>query len=552
MVERVRILLVEDDVTGRETLAELLEAEGPYQVTRVEDGAAGIELLENREQFDVVITDIKMRRADGVQVLRAARRHSPDTAVILVTGYGSLETATAAVKEGAFAYLLKPLDFDKLARAVSEASGKVRLIRENKELVQRLSRTNAELQARVVDLERANERVCVAQRALAEHEKLRALGQLVSGIAHELRNPLAGMLGLSESLLDEPKLDEESRADIDEIRKLSLRCKDIVDNLLRFARRETLEKKPAPPMELIDQALGLLAHQLRNDGVHLSKNIAADLPPVMVNQSQILQVFFNILQNALQAMEGMPSGTKHLYVQAEREGAMVAVTISDTGPGIAALDRLFEPFYTTKPVGQGTGLGLALSLGIVEEHGGSISAENVPGTGARFKVRLPMATHLALAPSPLPEEKPVPVVPSLRVMLIDDEEIIVKVLHRSLARRGLHVETFASADAAQKRLADENAPPFDLVLTDLRMPGDIGGYELIKWIGANKQELLRHLIVMTGDQLQAANRALKDVPDLLILTKPFEIEDLLRHMRDKSARPFELLDEPEEEGANGQ
>ena len=131
---RVRILVVEDDKTSRENLAELLEAEGPYEISTAGDGATALELIASGPAVDVVITDIKMPGADGVEVLRAAKSKQPETAVIMLTGYGSLETATAAVRAGAFAYLLKPIDFDNLVALVGEAASKVRLMRENRDL----------------------------------------------------------------------------------------------------------------------------------------------------------------------------------------------------------------------------------------------------------------------------------------------------------------------------------------------------------------------------------------------------------------------------------
>jgi signal transduction histidine kinase len=544
--ETTHILLIEDDRTGREALAELLEVEG-YAVTAVEDGQRGLELMSGDATIDVVISDIKMPRAGGVDVLRTARALRPDVSVILVTGYGSLETATAAVRQGAFAYLMKPLDIDQLLSLVEEAARKVWLLRENKRLVENLWKANLDLEARVGELEQANQRIKIAERALSDHEKMRALGQLVAGIAHELRNPLSGILGLADAILDSGNVVPEDREDIQHIKKLGFRCGDIVENLLRFARKESLEKAPIRIDEALAQALMILKSSIRTAGVEVLNEVPADLPSLLANQNQLVQVLFNIVQNAVQAMDATPAGQRRIHVGVERDGASLSIMITDSGPGIAEIDRVFEPFYTTKPVGQGTGLGLALSRGIIEEHGGTITAENWPLGGARFRIRLPAAHTPPRLVEPAKQEAP-PVLPSrpLRLVMVEDDEFFSRAIVRGLSRRGFEVESFSAAAPARQRLESAAESEVDLVLTDLRMPGDLDGRGLIRWIAEKRSDLLPGLTVMTGDLMDTELRAFRDDHQITILSKPFAIDELIAVLLSKATRTSRSAQVPTE------
>jgi signal transduction histidine kinase len=373
---RVRILVVEDDKTSRENLAELLEAEGPYDISTAGDGATALELIASGPAVDVVITDIKMPGADGVEVLRAAKSKQPETAVIMLTGYGSLETATAAVRAGAFAYLLKPIDFDNLVALVGEAASKVRLLRENRDLTERLAAANEELTRGIAQQLEANQRLRRAQAALAEHEKMRALGQLVAGIAHELRNPLTGIIGLTEAIIRDGALTKDDADDLGAVKDLGLRCRDIIENLLRFARGEKLIKGAVPVRSIIDDVLKLVEHEVRLATIDVLLDVPAGTPDLFANRNQIGQVLLNLVRNALEAMSDQ-STPKKLSIVASRAEDRVRIVVADTGPGLGDASRLFEPFFTTKELGKGTGLGLAISRGIVEE-GGRIAAENGP------------------------------------------------------------------------------------------------------------------------------------------------------------------------------
>jgi len=233
---------------------------------------------------------------------------------------------------------------------------------------------------------------------LVRAEKLAAVGELIAGVAHEINNPLTGIVGFAELLLleDKKKLDGDTRKGIEHIYKSSERICKIVSNLLRFSRREAPMRKNIPVSRVIDRVLDIRDYEMLVRNIKLQKNYQQGLPNIMGDPSQLEQVFLNLINNAEYAIrETGENGVLTVNIYGEEgsggEGNVV-VEIADTGTGIPEkiLNKLFDPFFTTKPVGKGTGLGLSVSYGIVKEHGGEITAFNRKEGGAVFKVKLPV------------------------------------------------------------------------------------------------------------------------------------------------------------------
>ncbi len=223
-------------------------------------------------------------------------------------------------------------------------------------------------------------------RQLVRSEKLAAIGQLVAGVAHELNNPLASIVGYSELMTDEIK-DGPSRQKLDKMIREAQRMKRIIENLLRFARQNTLEKKSANLQLLLQDVLALRDYHIRNHDVTLKLQIEPELPPVALDEDQFKQILLNLLNNSIDALEGRRD--KMIWIQALRRDNRVLLRFDDNGPGFRDPNRVFDPFYTTKPVGKGTGLGLSICYGIVKEHGGDIQASNRERGGARVVLELP-------------------------------------------------------------------------------------------------------------------------------------------------------------------
>jgi signal transduction histidine kinase len=214
---------------------------------------------------------------------------------------------------------------------------------------------------------------------------------MVSGIAHELNNPLAGILAFSQLLLNSDPDEPELRDGLRTIHREAERAAKIVGNLLRFARQRATERALTDVSQALLDTLELRRYALRTHQIDLVTAVDLSLPPIWADRFQLEQVFLNLLTNAEHALKGH-EGAKRLSVATRRDGDVLVVTVADTGPGIPPelMPHLLEPFFTTKPVGVGTGLGLSISDGIVREHGGRMRVESAPGAGATFHVELPI------------------------------------------------------------------------------------------------------------------------------------------------------------------
>jgi signal transduction histidine kinase len=247
------------------------------------------------------------------------------------------------------------------------------------------------------------------QAQLIQNEKLVSIGQLAAGAAHEINNPLTGILGYSDLLAEDPTLAERPRATADKIRTLARRIKAHVTSLLSFARRVPSEKAEIDVNVIVSTALNLTGFDVHGKNIEIVSVPDPETPPVMGDANQILQVCFNLISNAVDAMEEIGGG--RLTIRTLHRASKAIIEISDTGPGIAAPLQVFDPFYTTKPVGKGTGLGLSICYGIVQDHNGHIFCFNRPEGGATFVVEFPLALRAtgaamnSVAPAQVEDER---------------------------------------------------------------------------------------------------------------------------------------------------
>jgi len=357
------------------------------------------------------------------------------------------------------------------------------------------------------------------QEQLIQSEKMSAIGQLVSGVAHELNNPLAGISAFAQLLLAEKRFPPDQRTAAETIYSEARRASRIVQNLLTFARQHKAEKVPTALNQVLDDTLELRGYELRVRGIDVRREYDESLPDTMADAHQLQQVFLNLITNAEQAMEQRDGHHHRLTVRTRRSGDTMRIEIEDTGGGIPAnlIERIFNPFFTTKPTGSGTGLGLSISLGIVREHEGRIWAEPVPQGGARFVVELPV-----IQPRASGEFQTItqvhPVGDSLRVLVVDDEASVRVSLQRYLAGRGHDVETTASGEDALARL---RATSYDAVIVDMRMP-DLSGEQLFERLRSNDPAHAERVIFTTGDLVNEQMRRFLDGAGRPCVPKPFE------------------------------
>ena len=357
------------------------------------------------------------------------------------------------------------------------------------------------------------------QEQLIQSEKMSAIGQLVSGVAHELNNPLAGISAFAQLLLTEKRFPPDQRTAAEMIYAEARRASRIVQNLLTFARQHKPERTPTGVNQVLDDTLELRGYELRVRGIEVTRDYDEQIPETMADAHQLQQVFLNLVTNAEQAMEKSPRESQRLIVRTRRMGAVIRIDVEDTGPGIPPnlLERIFNPFFTTKPTGSGTGLGLSISLGIVREHEGRIWAENAPQGGARFIVEVPIVTHRASG-----ESQAIPLVPlqgdRLQILVVDDEASVRVSLQRYLAGRGHEVETTSSGREALGRLREGR---FDAVIVDMRMP-DVSGEELYRELQTNDPQHADRIIFTTGQLVDEQVRTFLASTGRPCVPKPFE------------------------------
>jgi two-component system NtrC family sensor kinase len=359
------------------------------------------------------------------------------------------------------------------------------------------------------------------QERLLQSEKMASVGQLVSGVAHELNNPLTGVTGFAQLLLSRD-LDEQTRHDVETIYSEAERAAKIVQNLLSFARRRKAQKGLANLNTLLERVLELRSYDLRVKNIDLELDLDPHLPLTMSDPDQIQQVLFNIVTNAEHAMLSA-HGSGKLRVRSRAEKGYIYVSFTDDGAGIPPqnLRRVFDPFFTTKEGGQGTGLGLTICYGIIDEHGGRIRVDSQPGKGATFVVELPIVRGVEL-PEPESEKEVEPVKISRRVLVVDDEESILALLHDVLAADGHRVDTAHNGEEAVEYLLKHG---YDLLITDIKMPG-MGGQALYQRVKQLDSELAKNTVFITGDTVSAETRNFLQKVQNVCLAKPFKIREV--------------------------
>lgn len=359
---------------------------------------------------------------------------------------------------------------------------------------------------------------------MIQTEKMAALGQLVSGIAHELNNPLTRIMGYAQLLLGQ-NLAPAQRAEAAKVFEEAERARHLVKNLLCFARENKPERTRAQLNEIVERTLALRSYELKVENIEVKCDLAADLPETMADPHQLQQVTLNLLVNAEQALlESRGRGRIELRTRRVTEDR-IAVEVSDDGPGIPPnlIPRVFDPFFTTKPPGFGTGLGLSIVYGIVQQHDGEVTAENLPSGGARFRVEIPVravpAAQAAAASSSLDAPARIAVG---RVLVVEDEPTVAQLIADVLKEEGHAVEAVLDSQEGLTRLSRRE---FDLVICDLRMPR-VDGPAFYDVLVRSGSPLQHSILFITGDILAPRTQEFLEGRRLPYLAKPFLVEEL--------------------------
>jgi two-component system NtrC family sensor kinase len=369
---RIRLLLVDDEDEFRQTIAKRLAKRG-LASDQAADGNGCLSILE-KKTMDVVVLDVKMPGMDGIEVLRNITGKYPKTEVILLTGQATASDGVEGIKSGAFDYLTKPIELEHLFNKICQAYEKI----------QRLDAEQKEAQYK----KQMEQQMIVT-------ERLASLGTLAAGVAHEINNPLAiiresagwmRQLFAKEELRNMPRHDDFVKA-LDKVEKSVERASRITHQLLGFVGKSESAIAEVNLIDLAEEAIQLIAHGAQNRDIRIVRQMEPSLGPIRSDPYQLRQVLLNLLTNAIHAVNS--EGT--ITIAIEDVGDSLAITVSDTGQGIPRenLDKIFEPFFSTKSPEQGTGLGLFVSRGIVEKLGGTVEVASKIGQGASFRIRLP-------------------------------------------------------------------------------------------------------------------------------------------------------------------
>jgi signal transduction histidine kinase len=368
---------------------------------------------------------------------------------------------------------------------------------------------------------------------LLQAEKMAALGQTISGVAHELNNPLATILSWAERLSQRSGLDDPVRRGLDTIFSESERAARIVRNLLTFARKRQTTRAMVDVNQVMRETLALRAYEQRVSNITVLDALAAGLPQVFADSYQLQQVLLNLIINAEQAMlsaNGRGTLVVRTWHDADRE--CVVLEVNDDGPGIPndLQPKIFDPFFTTKEVGQGTGLGLTVAYAIIQEHGGRIRLESQPDAGASFYVEVPVSgAHVLAVPLAVKRlsESAEPIADA-SVLVVEDEAALASAVTDALRDAGYVVEHAFDGEEALARIKGQ---AFDAVICDLKMPR-LGGKAFYRMLSAAAPALARRVIFVTGDVAGTEAEMFLEQSGCRWLAKPFRLGELLRVLRE--------------------
>lgn len=381
----------------------------------------------------------------------------------------------------------------------------------------------------VTERERAEEERRDMERKAQVTSRLATVGEMASGIAHEINNPLTGVIGFAQLLKKETMPPEQTKY-VSIINDGAERVAAIVKRLLVFARQQKPERRPVDINEILETTIQLRSYEMKTNNIEVTTQFDRNLPRTMADGGQLQQVFLNIIINAEKEMKAA-HGKGGLLIKTEVVNGRIAVSLVDDGPGIARenLEKIFTPFFSTRRVGEGTGLGLSVCWGIVTEHNGKISAASEEGHGATFLVELPIVSQpdpqQQLEPGASADVPPMNVVKG-NILVVDDDIEVRQLLSKVLGADGHSV---SSVDNASDGLEMIQRHKYNLLLLDIKLPG-ISGIQLYRRMREMSLDLAAKTIFITGDAMGAETRDFLAQSKVTYVTKPFDIVDLKKQI----------------------
>lgn len=505
-----RVLIIDDDRDFADSLSHLLTLEG-YNVQRAYSVAAARDAM-NTFEAKVALVDIRLGEESGLAFVSELRQEHPDLLCIMMTAYDSAETAIQALKEGAYDYVRKPFYSEDMTATLERCFERIRLTGERE----------------------------VAEAQLRQAQKMEALGELTAGIAHDFNNLLAVILGNLELVADDVGDNANLRELIDDALSATLSGKELTHRLLAFGRRQTLHPQRIDVGELVAEMLRLLERTL-GEGVVIKHLSRGRLWQIEVDRNQLEMSLLNLAINAHQAMpEG---GTLQIETANEvleysdtlsqeglRPGEYVAISITDTGVGMTeeVAAEAVRPFFTTKEVGEGSGLGLSMVYGFVSQSGGHFVIKSEVGKGTTVRLYLPKAEQVPAAVlTEDAEQEARGDGAGERILVVEDRHAVRRTSRWMLAGLGYEVVEAVDGDEALKVLsADERV---DLLFTDIVLPGSLNGLRLAREARTRNPDL--KVLYTSGYAQDALRNDETDLDQIELILKPFTKNELARQVR---------------------
>lgn len=536
-----KILIVDDKP---ENIHILMNLKGDYELLYALNGKEALEILFQEDRPDLVLLDIMMPGIDGYEVCKRLKNNedTKDIPVIFITAMNSDQEETKGLKLGAVDYISKPFNLDIVRARISntlrlkkEMDRRMILSRQLQEMNQNLENIVNE---KVFELKLAHKELKENEYRLRQAQKMEALGTLAGGIAHDFNNILFSIMGYSEMTLDSLVPGSIEHSNMEKVMKAGQRAGELIKQILSFCRKTKKERKPISIKPIVKEVLKLIRSAFP-PSIEIQADIRSD-SLISADPVEIHQMVMNLCTNALHAMQDNGGILRVLLTDTNIQsnenvqdnsiapGPCIRLIISDTGCGMSQeiMERIYEPYFTTRPKGEGTGLGLATVYGIVKALGGHISLESEAGKGTKFIIDFPEAEHSSTLTKEFKSGKPAPVGRE-RILLADDEKYLCELLSSMLEKLGYNVTAYTSGAEA---LNSFNATPddFDLVLADMIMP-DLDGLELAEQVITIRPEI--PVIIISGYSNKNKMKKAEELGVRQFIMKPVLQVDLANAIR---------------------
>jgi CheY-like chemotaxis protein/two-component sensor histidine kinase len=554
-------LLVVDDNQQNRYLAEVLFSKNGYQVAMAANGAEALELAYKKPPA-VIITDVLMPVMDGFTLCRKWKmdeRLKSIPFIFYTATYTDPEDEKFALNLGADRFIAKPVSPDVMLTAVREVlqesqtktpsksvfaekesvylkSYNQTLIHKLEQKVAQLEISNEALKNEIKERKQAEKEKSQLQNRLIQSHKMEAVGTLAGGIAHDFNNILMAIMGIVDIALIKLRIGQTVENHLHEVIDACDRAKELVRQILTYSRQSNIDRKKIQVKAIAKEALVMLRSSLPSN-IEIRQNLASD-SVILANATQIYQVLMNLCTNAAQALKESNGvitislkdveikDTPAQSIENLPPGSYVLLQVSDSGVGMPAdqLKRIFEPYFSTKKIGEGTGLGLSVVHGIVEDSGGQIRVRSTPGKGSTFSIYFPIIDGVAAPQKPVAEMTEGS---QEHILLVDDEPDIVESGTELLIRLGYRVTAFVDSREALKAFQSQPTT-FDLVITDMTMPG-LTGDELAREVLRIRPDLPAILCTGFSDTITQEKADQLGINALLI--KPFRLSELSKIIR---------------------